>query len=148
MFGQATANSLHIEYHGNAVQSHSSISRLSTRKPLFPGSRKSVPCFSRPEKVVSSCSCRQQISGKQCRPFSLISSKPTARSHRSGSALRASAPETATQESNDLGLTVVPPADSTASAPILSGAGGGIFFWWQLGKQFTHRFLECPVLQA
>ncbi|CAL5223367.1 g5872 [Coccomyxa viridis] len=37
------------------------------------------------------------------------------------------------QESHDLSLTVVPPADSDASAPILSGAGGGIFFWWQLG---------------
>lgn len=133
MFGLLTANRLHIGYSGDASQIHGSMLLSSTRKPLPSGGSGNVLCSGRPQELVSTCSGGQQgIGRKNGRSFSPCSSNTTCRSHRLDTALRASAPG-ATQEAHDLGLTVVQTSDSNASAPILSGAGGGIFFWWQLG---------------
>ena len=145
MFGHTSANTLHSDYLGNALLSHRSVLPVHSGKPLSSGSSGNVLCFTRSEKLVRSCASTQQgTERQQGRLFSPHSSKPTARSQRSDTACRASAPETAIQESHDLGLSVVQSDDSSASAPILSGAGGGIFFWWQLGEPFASFHSSYP----
>ena len=57
-------------------------------------------------------------------------------------AVRASVADTSIKKTEDLGLAVTPSDDSSTSAPILSGAGGGIFFWWQLGIPLYLALLE------
>ena len=125
---------------GNSAFSGGTLSLLSAEKHLK--YQKLLPCVHSKqafaprhlEKSVSSSSARQcntalsygRLPSKRC-------STVSTQHHLPVSALRALAPETAVQGSDDLGLTVVQSEDSSASAPILSGAGGGIFFWWQLG---------------
>ena len=146
MFGYLSANTLHSEYAGNALLSHRSVVPVHTKKPLSLGSRGKVLHYRRSEKSVSSYIGRQHgLEREQLRLFSLHSSKPLARSQRSDTACRASASETATQKSHDLGLTLQA-NDSIAAAPILSGAGGGIFFWWQLGEQLISFQFSCAYL--
>ena len=92
------------------------------------------------QKLVSSHSARQHHS----KPLSIFCSQTSnaKRGSPSGPALRASVADTSIEKTEDLGLAVTPSDDSSTSAPILSGAGGGIFLWWQLGAVFCLAFLE------
>ena len=45
-------------------------------------------------------------------------------------------------------MSVEPAESSSPSAPLLSGAGGGIFFWWQLGMQCFKPGSHCALASA
>ena len=83
------------------------------------------------QKLVSSYSARQQHSKPLRTSCSQYSNAQAG--FLPSLAVRASVADTSIGKTEDLGLAVTPSDDSSTSAPILSGAGGGIFFWWQLG---------------
>lgn len=92
------------------------------------------------QKLVSSHSAGQQHSRPLRIPCSRSSNAQAG--SRSSLAVRASIADTSIEKTEDLGLAVTPSDDSSTSAPILSGAGGGIFFWWQLGIKFSMPLLD------
>ena len=93
------------------------------------------------QKLVSSRSAGQQHS----KPLRIACSQFSNAQAGSPSSLavRASVADTSIEKTEDLGLAVTPSDDSSTSAPILSGAGGGIFFWWQLGIILHFPLLDC-----
>ena len=129
-FGQGSINKLpckmreHCPHADNALYcSHSQ--RLNSRRRQRP-----ALVSAKFQKLVSSHSAGQQHSKslrRSCSQFNAQAGSP------SSLAVRASIADTSIGKTEDLGLAVTPSDDSSTSAPILSGAGGGIFFWWQLG---------------
>jgi len=131
MYGQVKANS---EFSGGTLSLLSAEKPSKYQKLLTCVHSKQAFAPGHLEKSVSSSSARQCNTALSCGKLpSKRCSTGSIQHHPSVSLLRALAPETAVQGSDDLGLTVVQSGDSSSSAPILSGAGGGIFFWWQLG---------------
>ena len=128
----------HCPHADNAVRCSDGQQSLSRRR------QRPVLVFANIQKSVSSHSARQQHL-RSLRTFCSQASSAQAGSP-SGPAVRASTADASIDKTKDLGLSVTSSDVCRTSAPILSGAGGGIFFWWQLGVTSYLALLEMLLL--
>lgn len=146
MFGKDVAHVLHGNHLGRSPHSKGKSEHCHHQRAMLCGQERRICSTRHIEKLVSSCSARQQHTVHSNRLSASQGHAVRPSSYRSDSAVRASVSGTSTEEAP--GLAVVQADDSCSSAPILSGAGGGIFFWWQLGDSLPALCAFPPACSA